>query len=111
MAVELATNELSAVNDEPFRKLLISNFITIQNALNELLDYQDEIKSQLNELTTGVNENVDGKINAQDQAITDKLQAQTKQLTDRINRIILGTDHESLEIVVHGILKEEGVIK
>ncbi|WP_181185838.1 SGNH/GDSL hydrolase family protein [Lactiplantibacillus pentosus] len=35
MTAQLATNELSAVNDEPFRKVLISNFEILQQYLNE----------------------------------------------------------------------------
>ncbi|MBE1726914.1 hypothetical protein HFM82_11100 [Lactobacillus plantarum] len=48
MAIKLATHELSAVNDSPFRNLLISNFETIEQAFGEvdlrtLLAYADNV--------------------------------------------------------------------
>lgn len=101
MAVKLATSELSAVNDAPFRNLLISNFITTQEALNELLTYQGNISKQLSTLTTNINTSVDGKLTKQDSVLVDKLKAQSQDLTERINHVIMGTDTDSIHAVLN----------
>lgn len=104
MAVKLATSELSAVNDAPFRNLFISNFITTQEALNELLMYQGNISKQLSTLTTNINTSVDGKLTKQDSVLVDKLKAQSQDLTERINHVIMGTDTDSIHAVLNKML-------
>jgi transcription termination factor NusB len=42
--------------------------------------------------------------------LRDKIDDDNKELKERINRILLGTDVESIEIVVTQILKQRGVI-
>ncbi|WP_436653907.1 hypothetical protein [Lactiplantibacillus plantarum] len=103
MAIQLATNELSSVNDAPFRNLLISNFATTQEVLNELLTYQGNINQQLSTLTTNINTSVDGKLSAQDQVTVNRLKQQAQELTARINRIIMGTDTDAIIEVLRNI--------
>ena len=110
MAIQLATNELSSVNDAPFRNLLISNFATTQEVLNELLTYQGNINQQLSTLTTNINTSVDGKLSAQDQVTVNRLKQQAQELTARINRIIMGTDTDAIIEVLQniGVYNESG---
>lgn len=104
MAIQLATNELSSVNDAPFRNLLISNFVTTQEVLNELLTYQGNINKQLSTLTTNINTSVDGKLTKQDSILFDKLKAQSQDLTKRISHVIMGTDTDSIHAVLNKML-------
>lgn len=104
MAIQLATNELSSVNDAPFRNLLISNFVTTQEVLNELLTYQGNINQQLSTLTTNINTSVDGKLTKQDSVLVDKLKAQSQDLTERISHVIMGTDTDSIHAVLNKML-------
>lgn len=110
MAVELATNELSAVNDAPFRNLLISNFEDIQDLINNLLLQLRSVTNELSEVTSNINSEVDNKLSAQDQVTVNRLKQQAQELNARINRIVLGTDNEMIEQVVTQILKDKGVI-
>lgn len=50
MSIKLFTNELSAVYDEPLRKMLITNFETIRDAFDEALDNQATLKQQQNDI-------------------------------------------------------------
>lgn len=104
MAIQLATNELSSVNDALFRDLLISNFVTTQEVLNELLTYQGDINKQLSTLTTDINTSVDGKLTKQDSVLVDKLKAQSQDLTERISHVIMGTDTDSIHAVLNKMI-------
>lgn len=45
MSIKLFTNELSAVYDEPLRKMLITNFETIRDAFDVVLSNQATLNS------------------------------------------------------------------
>ncbi|MBY8573246.1 hypothetical protein [Lactiplantibacillus plantarum] len=96
MTAQLATNELSAVNDEPFRKVLISNFEILQQYLNSFNELADEINSDQSQQSADL-----------DKKFTDMQQ----QMNDKINRITMGTDEDTIRLVVTAILQEQGVIK
>ncbi|QBK73442.1 hypothetical protein [Lactiplantibacillus plantarum] len=96
MTAQLATNELSAVNDEPFRKVLISNFEIIQQYLNKFDELADEVNSDQSQQSADL-----------DKKFTDMQQ----QMNDKINRITMGTDEDTIRLVVTAILQEQGVIK
>ena len=96
MTAQLATNELSAVNDESFRKVLISNFEILQQYLNRFDELAGKINSDQSQQSTDLNKK-----------ITDMQQ----QINDKINRITLGTDEDTIRLVVTAILREQGVIK
>ncbi|KWT50307.1 hypothetical protein [Lactiplantibacillus plantarum] len=100
MAIKLATNELSAVNDSPFRNLLISNFETIEQAVNDIEKLISDDK-QTDETD---------KKNQQD-ANDQALNYMEQKINDKIKRITLGTDEDIIRLVVTAILKEQGVIK
>lgn len=95
MTAQLATNELSAVNDESFRKVLISDFEMLQQYLNKFDELADEVNSDQSQQSTDL-----------DKKLTDMQQ----QMNDKINRITLGTDEDTIRLVVTAILKEQGVI-
>lgn len=96
MTAQLATNELSAVNDESFRKVLISDFEMLQQYLNRFDALADEVNSDQSQQSTDL-----------DKKLTDMQQ----QINDKINRITLGTDEDTIRLVVTAILQEQGVIK
>ena len=96
MTAQLATNELSAVNDESFRKVLISDFEMLQQYLNRFDALADEVNSDQSQQSTDLSKN-----------IADMQQ----QINDKINRITLGTDEDTIRLVVTAILQEQGVIK
>lgn len=96
MTAQLATNELSAVNDESFRKLLISNFEILQQYLNSFDELAGKVNSDEESQNTGL-----------DHKITDMQQ----QMNGKINRITMGTDEDTIRLVVTSILREQGVIK
>lgn len=127
--IKLITDVLANGLDKSYRENLISNFKAIEEKLNLILKNQDQLskdfsnlkKNNAREFATFEN-NVNSGIKTQFKTINKDmtnlsknfqydLDTQSKDLTKRINRIILGTDDESLEIVVREILKEEGVIK
>ncbi|RRG01273.1 MAG: hypothetical protein DUD34_12745 [Lactobacillus sp.] len=96
MTAQLATNELSAVNDESFRKVLISNFEILQQYLNKFDELADEVNSDQSRRSADLNK---------------KLTDMQQQINDRINRITMGTDEDTIRLVVTAILQEQGVIK
>ncbi|MCT3309258.1 hypothetical protein [Lactiplantibacillus pentosus] len=96
MAIKLATNELSAVNDESFRKLLISNFEILQQYINNFDEFAGKVNSDEESQNTGL-----------DHKLTDMQQ----QMNAKINRITLGIDEDTIRTVVQAILQEQGVIK
>lgn len=93
--VELITDNLSSLLDRAARQDIVSNFKKIESAINGLSVDDTVSKDDLNKQVGIIKELV---ANAQD------------ALTTRINRIVLGTDQETIELVVRKILKEKGVI-
>lgn len=96
MSVELITDEL-ALTDPDFRNDLVGNFSEIEKEINNL----DSINSG-DQVTK---EELDEKL---DELKNDFIK-DNEALKERINRILLGTDIESIEIVVNRILNEKGV--
>lgn len=97
MSIKLIKNEL-ALADPDFRNDLIDNFSEIEKEINNLdsMNSGDQVtKEELNEKL--------------DELKNDFIQ-ENEVLKERINRILLGIDVESIEIVVNNILKEKGVI-
>ncbi|MCI2961010.1 hypothetical protein [Pediococcus pentosaceus] len=90
------------LGDRDERKDLVGNFKTTEETINAIIEWLDSddtsdfvskegLESMLKELRNVIREN-------------------NKDLKERINRILLGTDVESIEIVVTRILKQRGVI-
>lgn len=76
MAIKLATNELSAVNDEPFRKTLISNFEILQQYINGFDELTGKVNSDEGSQNTGlyppgINLISDSQLNDQTKTIED----------------------------------------
>jgi hypothetical protein len=101
MSVKFITNEL-ALADPDFRNDLIENFETTEKSINKIIDLlssddtsnfvdKKELEDKLKDLKKEIKDN-------------------DKNLKERINRILLGTDVESIELVVTRVLKEKGVI-
>lgn len=99
MAVSLVTDEFPIALDRNFRLALINNFKIIESQLNRFDDFYaslpDEIKNGSGDL---------------EKNITTEMNSIVKDLNSRINRILLGIDNESIELVVTQILKDKGVI-
>lgn len=101
MSIKLITNEL-ALADPDFRDDLIDNFTNTQEAINKIINRLDS-----NDTSDFVRkEDLESML----QKLRDKIDDDNKELKERINRILLGTDVESIEIVVTQILKQRGVI-
>lgn len=101
MSIKLITNEL-ALADPDFRDDLIDNFTNTQEAINKIINRLDS-------------DDASDFVSKEDleimlQKLRDKIDDDNKELKERINRILLGTDVESIEIVVTQILKQRGVI-
>ncbi|WP_455390136.1 hypothetical protein [Lactiplantibacillus pentosus] len=93
MAIQLATDQLSTELDDTFRTQLVGDFKVIEKTLNDL--------------SIAV-----GKDNTNQQSIlTKQLTDMQQQINDKINRITLGTDEDTIRLVVTAILREQGVIK
>lgn len=97
MSIKLITDEL-ALSDPDFRNGLVDNFSEIEKEINNLdsINNGDQITK----------EELDEKL---DELKNDFIK-ENEKLKERINRILLGIDVESIEIVVNSILKEKGVI-
>lgn len=97
MSIKLITDEL-ALSDPDFRNDLVGNFSEIEKEINNLdsINNGDQITK----------EELDEKL---DELKNDFIK-ENEKLKERINRILLGIDVESIEIVVNSILKEKGVI-
>lgn len=100
--INLVTDDLTDALDDTNRKQLVGNFKTTEETINAIIEWLDsddtsdfvskeDLESMLKELRDMIKEN-------------------NKDLKERINRILLGTDVESIEIVVTQILKQRGVI-
>jgi uncharacterized membrane protein YheB (UPF0754 family) len=100
--IKLVTDDLTTALDENNRKQLVGNFTTTEDVLNKIIDWLNS-------------DDTSEFVNKKD--LEDKLKDLNKQiikndkaLKERINRILLGTDVESIELVVTRLLKEKGVI-
>lgn len=118
MTFKLVTDDFSLKLDRKFRLDLIDNFKKIET---EVLKFEelykilpayvktgdlDKLQQQIKELKQQLEkskEEVDQQLSTGVQELDDKL-------SDRIKRILLGTDTEAIEIVVDKILKDKGVI-
>ncbi|WP_370923790.1 hypothetical protein AB9X87_02800 [Lactiplantibacillus plantarum] len=92
MAIQLVTDQLSTELDDTFRTQLVGNFKAIEQALNGL--------------STAVDENNTNQQSMLTKQFTDMQQ----QMNGKINRITMGTDEDTIRLVVTAILKEQGVI-
>lgn len=97
MSINLIKNKL-ALADPDFRNDLIDNFIKTEKEINNL--------DSINNGDQVTKEELDEKL---DELKNDFIE-DNEALKERINRILLGTDVESIELVVNSILKEKGVI-
>lgn len=100
MIIKLIKDVLANGLDKSYRENLVSNFTIIEDALNQALKIKDDIESDLKK-----------KFDDQDKKVTQEQAKLTKDLTARINRIVLGTDDEAIRAVVTEILRGKGVIK
>lgn len=97
MSIKLKTDNLSPGLGNDFRNDLVDNFSEIEKEINKLdsTNNGDQVSK----------EDLDKKL--------DKLKKNFMQdneaLKERINRILLGVDVESIELVVNRILNERGV--
>lgn len=102
MDFKLKTDNFSPGLGNDFRNDLIDNFTNTQEAINQIINWLDS-------------DNTSNFVRKEDlesmfQNLRDKINDDNKELKERINRILLGTDVESIEIVVTQILKQRGVI-
>lgn len=93
MAIQLVTDQLSNVLDDTLRSQLVGNFKVIEK--------------ELNDLSIAVSNDNDN----QQSALTKQLTDMQQQMNDKINRITMGTDEDTICLVVTAILQEQGVIK
>ncbi|MCG0627627.1 hypothetical protein IMAU80174_02269 [Lactiplantibacillus plantarum] len=93
----LATDELATIPlDHNWYQKLASNFEIIQQYLNKLDELADEVNSNQSQQSADL-----------DKKFTDMQQ----QMNNKINRITMGTDEDTIRLVVTAILQEQGVIK
>lgn len=97
MSIKLKTDNLSPGLGNNFRNDLVDNFSEIEKEINKL-----DLKENGGQIT---NEELNKKL---DKLKNDSIK-DNEALKERINRILLGTDIESIELVVNRILKEKGV--
>lgn len=100
MAIQLVTDQLSNVLDDTFRTQLVGDFKTIEKAVNDIEKNIFDAQ-QADETTQKTQQENNNK------ALTDMEQ----RMNDKINRITLGTDEDTIRLVVTAILQEQGVIK
>lgn len=98
MSIKLKTDNLSPGLGNDFRNDLVDNFSEIEKEINKL-----DLNENGGQITK---EELDEKL---DDLKNDFIK-DNEALKERINRILLGTDIESIDIVVNRILKEKGVI-
>lgn len=98
MSIKLITDEL-ALADPDFRNDLVDNFAKIEKEVNNL--------DSINNSDQVTKEELDEKLDE----LKNDFAKDNEVLKERINRILLGTDVESIEIVVNRILNEKGVSK
>lgn len=95
MSIKLKTDNLSPGLGNDFRNDLVDNFSEIEKEINKLDPDENSgqiTKEELDELKSD-------------------FMKDNEALKERINRILLGTDIESIELVVNRILNEKGVSK
>ncbi|MDV2912211.1 hypothetical protein R0H03_10250 [Pediococcus acidilactici] len=97
MSIKLKTDNLSPGLGNDFRNDLVDNFSEIEKEINNL----DSINSGDQVTKKELDEKLDKLKN-------DFIQ-DNEALKERINRILLGVDVESIELVVNRILNEKGV--
>ncbi len=95
MADKLVSKNMPTDNRN-LRNTLISNFEILQQYLNSFDEFAGKVNSDEESQNTGL-----------DHKLTDMQQ----QMNDKINRITLGTDEDTIRLVVTAILQEQGVIK
>lgn len=98
MSFKLKTDNLNPGLGNDFRNDLVDNFSEIEKEINQL-----DLNENSDQITK---EELDEKL---DELKNDFIK-DNEALKERINRILLGTDIESIDIVVNRILKEKGVI-
>lgn len=96
MSINLIKNEL-ALADPDFRNGLVDNFTKIEKEINNLDSTNNGGQVTKEELNEKLDE------------LKNDFMQDNEALKERINRILLGTDVESIELVVNSILKEKGV--
>lgn len=92
---KLHTNDISDNSARELREQLIENFKIIQRYLDNLDNLDAEIAKQINQQIADTQRSLD-------QAIAD--------WSERVKHIVLGTDPETIELVVTKILEEKGLI-
>lgn len=93
----LATDKLATIPlDHNWYQKLASNFVIIQQYLNSFDELAGKVNSAQSSQSTDLNK---------------KLTDMQQQINDKINRITLGTDEDTIRLVVTAILREQGVIK
>ncbi|MCG0664705.1 hypothetical protein IMAU20120_02301 [Lactiplantibacillus plantarum] len=93
----LATDKLATLPlDHNWYQELASNFELIQQYLNKF----DELANK-----------VDSYQSSQSTDLSQKLADMQQQMNNKINRITMGTDEDTIRLVVTEILQEQGVIK
>lgn len=97
MSIKLKTDNLSPGLGNNFRNDLVDNFSEIEKEINKL---------DLNENGGRITKE---ELNKKLDKLKNDFMKDNEALKKRINRILLGTDIESIEIVVNRILKEKGV--
>ncbi|MBF7129699.1 hypothetical protein [Pediococcus pentosaceus] len=97
MSIKLKTDNLSPELGNNFRNDLVDNFSEIEKEINKLDPNENGGQITKEEL----NEKLD--------KLKNDFMKDNEALKKRINRILLGTDIESIELVVNRILKEKGV--
>lgn len=95
MSIKLKTDNLSPGLGNDFRNDLVDNFSEIEKEINKL--DPDENSGQITK------EELD--------ELRNDFMKDNEALKERINRILLGVDVESIELVVNRILNEKGVSK
>lgn len=98
MSIKLKTDNLSPSLGNDFRNNLVDNFTKIEKEINDL------------DLTNSGDQITKEELNEKLDELKNDFMKDNEALKERINRILLGTDVESIEIVVNRILKEKGVI-
>lgn len=99
MSIKLKTDNFSSGLGNDFRNDLVDNFSEIEKEINKL-DPDENIDQITKE---DLNEKLDELKNG--------FMKDNEALKERINRILLGIDVKSIELVVNRILNEKGVSK
>lgn len=99
MDFKLKTDNFSPGLGNDFRNDLVDNFSEIEKEINNL----DSINSGDQVTKKELDEKLD--------KLKNDFMQDNEALKERINRILLGTDVESIELVVNRILNEKGVSK